>query len=410
MSVRHRCLLAIVSAALCLAAAPQLHAQTLPETVLFSFSGANGDNPRSAPIQASDGNFYGTTLFGGANTNSGTVYRITPAGAETVVYSFCAQTNCDDGSEPYRIIEGTDGNLYGVCLSGGSAMYYGTIFRMSLTGTNYTVLHTFTSDAPFYGDAVSIVEGSDGNFYGGLASGSDKGGVYQLTPGGTYTVIYGNTTVGDFEAYTDLTEASDGYLYGTSVVGGSGSGFIFRVSLDGKTFEGVYDFCTLMNCADGNAGGAANANLVEGSDAALYATTYEGGVPMDGSPYGEGVLYRFEIATLAQTVLYTFCAKDAVCSDGARPEATLFLGGEGLLYGSNSGTAYVANSEGNLYSSTLTGAHSILYNYSTTENTLAGPAEGADGFLYDPISYGGSATDGEFSRFSPPHTTPPQLQ
>jgi len=406
MPMRHRCLLAILSAALCLSAAPQLRAQTLPETVLFSFSGANGDDPGAAPIQASDGNFYGVTLFGGTNTNSGTVYRITPAGAETVIYSFCAQANCDDGTEPYRLIEGTDGNLYGVCLSGGSANY-GTIFRMSLTGTNYTVLHTFTSDAPFYGDAVGIVEGSDGNFYGGLASGSVKGGVYKLTPAGTYSVLYGNDTAGTMEAYTDLTEASDGFLYGTSVAGGANSaGFIFRVSFAG-VFSDVYDFCSVKNCADGNAGGVANSNLVEGSDAALYATTYEGGIPMDASPYGEGVLYRFVPSTFGQTVLYTFCAKDALCSDGARPETTLFLGGEGSLYGNNSATPYVANSEGNLYSQTLTGTHTILYNYSSTQNTQAGPVEGGDGYLYDPISYGGSSADGEFARFAPAGTTPP---
>ena len=85
-------------------------------------------------MQGSDGNFYGTTLDSGAD-DSGTVFKMTPGGTLTTLYSFCVQTNCTDGSEPSAgLVQGTDGNFYGTTGYGG-ADGLGTVFKITPAGT-----------------------------------------------------------------------------------------------------------------------------------------------------------------------------------------------------------------------------------------------------------------------------------
>jgi uncharacterized repeat protein (TIGR03803 family) len=101
------------------------------ETVLYSFAEQPGDgnNPEGGLVQGSDGNFYGTTAFGGAN-DLGIVFKLTPDGVETVLYSFTGSP--DDGSRPIgNMVEGSDGNLYGTTSNGG-ASNKGTFFRIAV--------------------------------------------------------------------------------------------------------------------------------------------------------------------------------------------------------------------------------------------------------------------------------------
>ncbi len=147
-----------------------LHAQTL--TTLVTFAGASGSNPQGSLVQGTDGNFYGTTVEGG-NTSCdppngcGTVFKVTPSGVLTILYSFCAQTNCADGSSPYGgLVLGTDGNFYGATPNGG-AHNGGTIFRITLLGKLIT-LYSFCSEANCSdGEAApsALIEASDGDFY-----------------------------------------------------------------------------------------------------------------------------------------------------------------------------------------------------------------------------------------------------
>jgi uncharacterized repeat protein (TIGR03803 family) len=97
--------------ALCAATAMALHAQTF--TTLFSFDGTDGEYPAAALVQATNGDLYGTTEYGGANAN-GTVFKITPTGTLTVLYSFCAQSGCTDGERPSAgLIQATNGDFHG---------------------------------------------------------------------------------------------------------------------------------------------------------------------------------------------------------------------------------------------------------------------------------------------------------
>jgi uncharacterized repeat protein (TIGR03803 family) len=114
-------------------------------TTLHSFDHTDGYQPYAGLVQATNGNFYGTTQYGGANTcfggGCGTVFEITPGGTLTTLYSFCAQTNCTDGVNPYAgLVQATDGNLYGT--NGGGANGDGTIFKITAAGA-LTTLHSF---------------------------------------------------------------------------------------------------------------------------------------------------------------------------------------------------------------------------------------------------------------------------
>ncbi len=323
--------------------------QSYSATELYAFKAyGTGDAniPSPALIQASDGNYYGASYFGGMNANAGAIFRITPTGEESVVYGFCAQANCADGYMPSSLVEASDGNLYGTTIEYNkidNTTYVGHIFRVNPISGAYTTLHAFTTVEPYYGGPVNIMQGSDGNLYGTTGSGSSLGSIWSLTLGGTFTTLYYATS--NFNtAGGSLLEASDGLLYGVNTAGNGG---IFSIHKDGSSFENLYFFCAGKYCTDG---AGPISNLVEGADGALYGTTTEGGVngtsgtSADGSIYGEGVVYRF--SGLSESVLYAFCAVSATCTDGARPEGNIQLGGDGAIYGLTSGTPYAGSIPG----------------------------------------------------------------
>jgi uncharacterized repeat protein (TIGR03803 family) len=138
-------------------------------SVLHTF-GAFGDGvgPNAGLIQASDGNFYGTTAFNGAN-NNGTVFKITPTGVETVLHTFGAS---GDGVSPDAgLIQASDGNFYGTTYLGG-ANNSGTVFRITPAGLE-TVLYSFGGDGA--NPNAGITQASDGNFYGTTRGGGANG-------------------------------------------------------------------------------------------------------------------------------------------------------------------------------------------------------------------------------------------
>jgi uncharacterized repeat protein (TIGR03803 family) len=99
--------------------------------LLHVFDKTDGAAPTGALIQASDGNFYGTTQVGGAY-NQGTIFKVTPTGTVTTLYSFCPQTHCNDGANPYGgLILGSDGVFYGTTFNGGGGNH-GTVFSLSV--------------------------------------------------------------------------------------------------------------------------------------------------------------------------------------------------------------------------------------------------------------------------------------
>ncbi len=185
-----------ISFVFCVVTAVASHAQTF--TTLVSFNNTDGSNPEAPLMQASDGNFYGTTTYGGA-AGLGSVFKITPSGMLTTLYSFCHQQPCLDGVLPYSaLVQATDGNFYGTT-SGGGLDYgsggEGTVFKITPSGT-LTTLYVFCSltGCPDGGSPLAgLALGADGNFYGTTSYGGGPnlaGTVFKITPGGTLTTLY----------------------------------------------------------------------------------------------------------------------------------------------------------------------------------------------------------------------------
>jgi uncharacterized repeat protein (TIGR03803 family) len=175
------------------------------ETLLHSFSGGSDGQSPMPLVQALDGSFYGAMGTGGTSSNTaancdgcGTLYRITPAGMETLVYTFNGGAN--DGSEPRGpLVVGSDGDFYGVASEGGSladgGYGCGTIFKATPSGSEST-LYVFadvgTGGASQCPEASSLIQASDGNLYGVTKYGGQysAGTVFSLTSAGIQTVIY----------------------------------------------------------------------------------------------------------------------------------------------------------------------------------------------------------------------------
>ena len=246
------------------------------ESVLYSFPAGSSD-PYTGLIQGSDGNFYGTTGAGGT-TDDGTVFKITPSGTETALHAFAKSGT--DGQTPYAgLIQGSDGNLYGTTYFGG-ANGLGTVFKVTPSGTE-TVLYSFAGGNDGEHPYAGVVQGSDGNFYGTTYQGgaSGFGTVFKLTPSGIETVLYSFAGGSSDGAYPEagVIQGSDGNFYGSTLQGGvSGLGLVFKLTSSGTE--------TILHAFAGASDGAnPTANLVQGSDGNLYGSTSAGGSSGDGT-------------------------------------------------------------------------------------------------------------------------------
>ena len=243
-------------------------------TTLANFSGTNGKQPDNI-IQATDGNFYGTTYEGGVG-NFGTIFRMTPSGAITTIHTF----NGLDGNQPTPgLIQGSDGNLYGTT-QGDETHTYGTVFKSTLNGA-LTTLHSFATAGAEGQYPTALIEASDGNFYGTTTAGgipipsgieSGWGVVFKVTPPGVFTVLHafdGN----DGDTPSSLVQASDGNLYGTTGggFGANAGGTVFRLTPAGA-LTNLY--------ADPSPSGGGFSNLLQGADGSLYGAMASGAFKM----------------------------------------------------------------------------------------------------------------------------------
>jgi uncharacterized repeat protein (TIGR03803 family) len=253
-------------------------------TTLYSFCSqtdcADGSLPQAGLVQASDGNFYGTAFDGGAG-NAGTVFEMTPAGELTTLHAFCAKTDCEDGKYPHaRLTQAENGNFYGTTLEGG-AKGKGTVFEITAAGS-LTTLYGFCSQSNCT-DGISpdagLVQIADGNFYGVTVEGgaSGNGTVFEITPAGKLTTLYSFCSQASCSdgvyPEADLVHAQNGRFYGTTYGDGTRSwGTIFEITPNG-TLTTLYRFCSAANCPDG----ANPFELVQSTNGEFYGMTYAGG-------------------------------------------------------------------------------------------------------------------------------------
>jgi uncharacterized repeat protein (TIGR03803 family) len=322
-------------------------------TTLYSFcaqSGCtDGANPYAGLIQATNGNLYGTTGYGGAY-NSGTVFKIAPGGALTTLYSFCSQSGCADGYAPSAgLAQATNGSLYGTTIAGGTNKW-GTVFKITPSGT-LTTLYSFCAQSGCtdgYDPEGALVQATNGDFYGTTNYGGANGGgtVFKITPSGILTTLYGfcaqsGCTDGANPA-AGLVQATNGNLYGTTGSGGAnGDGTVFKISPSG-TLTRLYSFCSQSGCTDGKGPLA----LVQATNGDLYGTTVIGGADLGLNGIGAGTIFKITPSG-GLTTLYSLCSQSG-CTDGQQPDAGLIQGTNGTLYGTTYGGG--ANGEGTVFS------------------------------------------------------------
>ena len=308
---------------------------------------ADGANPVAGLVQTSDGNLYGRAFDGGA-TGLGTVFKITAQGKLTTIYTFCAQgPPCPNGSGPLGgLMQATDGNFYGTTQSGG-AYFGGTVFKITPQG-KLTTLHGFRNRGDGLQPMGVLVQATDGNFYGTTSNGGVGsncynynenycGTVFKITRNGKLTTLYTfcrqlNCADGA-SPWAGVIQANDGNFYGTTSEGGTpNEGTVFRMTPAGKLTT-LHTFCTQGNCPDG---GGPIAALVQATDGGLYSTTSGGG------PLGYGTVFKITPGGTLNT-LFSFDSTNGCC-----PYAGLTQSTNGMFYSTTAGGG--AANEGTIFS------------------------------------------------------------
>jgi uncharacterized repeat protein (TIGR03803 family) len=285
--------------------------------VLFTLGGSNGQLPLWGLTLATDGNYYGTTWEGGISS-SGVLFKVTPSGVYTVLYEF---TGGSDGALPVGPpIQASNGNFYG-------ATNHGTIYKYVPSAATFSTILTLSSDgSQGVGIGVPLIQASNGSLYGTAVAGgaSNCGTLFRLNTLGTLLQVHSFPCgLGGNGPQAQLYEASDGSLYGTTVLGGNvdssgdcgkGCGTIFKVSHG--VVSVIYRFSGYPND-----GGLATTGLMQGTDGNLYGGTDRGGANDFGTLY--------QISTSGQyKLLYSFT--NIV---GNAPSASLVQHTNGKFYG-----------------------------------------------------------------------------
>jgi uncharacterized repeat protein (TIGR03803 family) len=290
---------------------------------LNSFNYNNGAQPMVGLVQAANGDLYGTTSYGGTNA-AGTVFEVTPAGTLTTLYNFCSIGVCADGYGGAGLVQASNGNFYGTTLIGGAdGNDDGTVFEITPAGV-LTTLHSF--DGTDGSSPQGLVQAANGNFYGTAGGGGANGGgtIFEITPAGTLTTLYNFCSLelcADGRNPVTLLQASDGNFYGTSRNGGFGNttncqfidgcGTVFELTPAGTL--------TTLHKFDFNVGSQPNA-LVQATDGNFYGIAGGGGIG------NVGMIFKITSAGTF-TTLHTFDF-----NDGAYPNA-LMQATDGSFYG-----------------------------------------------------------------------------
>ena len=387
--------------ALWILTATMAHAQT--ETVLYSFSpvdGTDSDYP-SALIMDKLGNLYGTTGTGaGISYGFGTVFELTPAGVETTLYTF-TNSNGDGGDPVAGVIMDNEGNFYGTTSNGGS-YGYGTVFKLTPAGVE-TPIYSFTANGDGANPWGGLVVDKKGNIYGTTRNGgvNDGGAVFRLTrprKGGSWseTVLYNFLSqAGDGrQPYVGVIIDKLGNLYGTTEYGGlTGQccGTVYELMPSGQSWTEK----TLHAFSDTPDGAYTYAGVVMDKMGNLYGVTYWGGA------YGFGAVYQITPGG-AETVLYSFTNSNG---DGANPVYGPILGKKGYLYGTTYyGGKYGYGAVYELIPSGGSWKEKILWSFSGQPdgaNPTASMTLDKHGNLYGTTRYGGSNGYGTVYKIAP---------
>jgi len=386
------CLRASALLLLCALTAIALPAQSF--MTMYNFGKSDGMNPYAGMIQATDGNYYGTTMMGGKGTGSGdgTIFRMTPNGVMTTIYKFsCPEKDytCENGNEPMgTLLLGTNGDLYGTT-HGILGTSQGTIFKITLSGKLTTLAYFNGTNGAF--PVAGLVQGPDGSFYGtteyggiGKTCGNSElgcGTIFKLTRAGKLSTIHNFCSQvgckdGEYPLST-LVWGYDGNLYGTTY-GDQGEGrlgTIFRVTPAGSLTT-LHTFCTqaIDSCMDGYGPNG----LVHVYDGNFYGTTQAGGT------HGAGTIFKLT-PTGELTTMYNFDGMEA----GTPMGGALIQANDGNLYGTS-------NAPNTIFKMSLGGTMKIVYHFIDTQgiSPVGILMQGTDGYFYGTTYGGGTNNEG----------------
>ncbi|BCU77973.1 choice-of-anchor tandem repeat GloVer-containing protein [Luteolibacter sp. LG18] len=393
-------------------------------------------------LRAADGNFYGTSALGGAY-GQGTVFRLTPAGALTVLHSF------ESGGPQDGLILGPDGALYGTCPAGGN-LGDGCVFRITTSG-DLSILADFSQyNFKGYAPQAALLLGADGAFYGTTTRGGlhGSGTAFKLTTGGTLTAFHHFDLLENDQPGCALVQDANGDFYGsttgdlTYAPGDEHRGTLFRLTAAGvrttlHTFQpigsGPTD-ATLIRGQDGNfhgtasnTGTAGKGTLFQLTPAGTLTTRYEfdglhGQEPAapllrtaDGTLYGttaydstylSGTAFKLAADGTLATLRYFGTAAAPL---GVRPLAGLALGTDGALYGTTSVNQQGSEGGGAFKISTANARYTLLSTFRSLSpaQPLGSLREAADGNFYGISRSGGTHDDGTIFRITPGHAIAP---
>jgi uncharacterized repeat protein (TIGR03803 family) len=354
------------------------------EAQTFSyFTNFSARDEGSSVMQATDGNLY---MGGGPGAyGQGAILRVTPSGGFNVLYSFCSQRGCPDGTDPSTPILGSDGNFYGTTEYGGNRFNGGTVYKMTLGG-ELTTLYSFctSKECPGGASPEGIIQASDGNFYGTTGGGgnaSNMGTIFSISPTGEFKVLNDFCSLANcvdgYNQFFPPIQGIDGNLYGATLLGGAHSGgVLYRLSLAGE-YTIIYNFCSLSDCLDG---GVPN-TIVQDAKGNFFGTTEEGG------SRGFGTVFEFT-STNQYIVLDSF---DYALGD---PLAGLTLASDGNFYGitrggTNGGTVFEVTPEGRIRFLNIFEDCALDSGW----DPLFSLFQGTNGSLYGTTAYGNSVGD-----------------
>jgi uncharacterized repeat protein (TIGR03803 family) len=299
-------------------------------TLLHKFSTAEGDAPSGGLTLARDGFFYGTTAFGGS-TNGGTVFQMTADGVITRLHEFDRGVDGVPYAPPVQSLYGDFyGTTYGDAINPGAQdPDAGTVYKIDSAG-NYTLLHTFTGPDGANPSAPLVQSAANYWFYGTTEHNgpNNVGTIFRVDSKGDFETLH-NFNTGDGGYPGALIQAGDGNFYGTTYLGGANNqGVIFKLTPGTNQVTVIYTF------TGGDDGGGAGGALLQGSDGYLYGTTDLGGA-MEG-----GTLFRISTTGAGFTVLHAFHIASGETPVGLMQHTNGFFYGDTKDGGFFNGTQY----------------------------------------------------------------------
>src|ERR1700674_1933075 len=274
----------------------------------------NGNNPGSI-IEGSDGNLYGVTSNGGG-PGQGVLYRVSRKSGFKVIHQFCSAKNCTDGYIPETMVAGTDGNLYGLTIAGGTGNCFSgcvAIFRCFPANGTYEVVFNFdgNADGSRPGSLTLAPDGSFYGFSGAILHYVPATGDFQLLPGTAFP-LFGFD--GSFPSSSMVI--ADGKIYGLYTIYQMGGAGLFEVNLDGSNLNLFSRYNTTSN-------GGSPSGVLLASDGNLWVAEH-----VANNSNGDLIALSLSTGTVLKT-LKPFSINGAV---GALPAALLQVK-DGTLWG-----------------------------------------------------------------------------